>query len=313
MAGRFRRGLNLPSSRAKSEIMSTRAASAPSPAPSDSLADGVAALVAGGKLPVPMLPQVAAEVVQAASDRNADAVRLSALIHRDPALAGQVLRIANSPLYAPRMPIVSLQQAVARLGLSALTEIALAASVESGVFRVRGWEEELRALWQASLATAAFAKEIARLRRLNVETAFLCGLLHDVGRPVILQVTVDEAGRRKLANTTAAVRAQIWALVEQHGPAARSRVVEVWRLPAAVIAGVTHQDAPAAAGPHGREAAITAAARRLAGRMLAPGREPETPLHEHPACALLNLYREDVEALLARTDEVRKLVDSLTG
>src|SRR5688500_11022317 len=81
------------------------------------LADAVSAQVAAGKVPVPMLPQVATEVLRAAGDKHSDAARLSALIHRDPALAGQVLKVANSPAYLPRMPIVSLQQAVARIGL----------------------------------------------------------------------------------------------------------------------------------------------------------------------------------------------------
>jgi HD-like signal output (HDOD) protein len=279
-----------------------------------SLEEAVGALVASGKVAVPLLPQVAGELLQAAQDRNADAARLSALLHRDPALAGQVLRMANSPLYAPRMPIVSLQQAVARLGMAALSEIALAASVESGVFRVAGWEAELRALWREALGTAAFAKEIARLRRLNVETAFLCGLVHDVGRPVVLQAAVDQAKTLGLRAADATIRARLWALLVAHGAATSRRVVEAWKLPTAVVAAVSHHHAPETAGPHVKDAAITAAARQLARHALGgPDAPAADAVHQLPAVALLTLYRDDVEALLGRAEEVRRLVDTMAG
>src|SRR5215468_894330 len=87
-------------------------------------------------LKLPLMPRVATQLLSMARDADCDAGKLSRLIHQDPALAGQVLRIANSPAYLPRTPIVSLQQAVTRLGFSALIEIAVAASLQSGTFRV---------------------------------------------------------------------------------------------------------------------------------------------------------------------------------
>ena len=61
--------------------------------------------------------------------------------------------------------------------------------MQSGVFRVPGYEPVLNQLWRHALASGAFAKEIARVRRLNVESAFLCGLLHSVGKPALLQLS----------------------------------------------------------------------------------------------------------------------------
>src|SRR5688572_21842385 len=150
--------------------ITTNAVASGPPAMLDTMGSEVEQLLLTGGLKVPMLPQVATDVLQAAGDDKCDAARLSGLIHKDPALAGRVLKIANSPLYMAKSPLVSLQQAVARLGFGTLTEIALAASVESGVFAAPGFEAEIQSLWQEALATAAFAKEIARLRRLNVET-----------------------------------------------------------------------------------------------------------------------------------------------
>ena len=51
---------------------------------------------------LPLLPVVANQVLQLSGDPNADVNKLSALIQQDQALAGQILRIANSPAYLPR-------------------------------------------------------------------------------------------------------------------------------------------------------------------------------------------------------------------
>jgi HD-like signal output (HDOD) protein len=108
-----------------------------------------------------------------ASDPNADAAKLSALIHQDQALAAHVLKIANSPAYMPRSPVVSLQHAVAMLGITLLSEIAFTASLKVGAFQVAGYEDEVKQLWWHSLATGAFAKEVARAKRMNIESAYL--------------------------------------------------------------------------------------------------------------------------------------------
>jgi HD-like signal output (HDOD) protein len=293
-----------------SRVEPTQPASAAPGAPA-ALADVVAALIAAGKVPVPLLPQVASRVLEVAGDARSDAAQLSALIHRDPSLAAQILKVANSPAYQPRMPIVSLQQAVARLGVQALTEIALAASLGSGVFKVPGFERELRQMWRFAVAASAFAKEVARARRLNVESAFLCGLLHDMGRPVVLQLAVAESTRAGLGATTPDSRAEVLAIAEAQGPAVSGLVAAAWKLPEAVRAAIVHHGAPEGGGAHAREAAITAAARHLALGLLAPERLGGRAPDDHPAFALLNLYRDDVRALLDKADAVRAAVDAL--
>lgn len=269
-------------------------------------------LLLSGGLKVPMLPQVATDVLQAAGDAKCDAARLSGLIHKDPALAGRVLKIANSPLYMAKSPLVSLQQAVARLGFGTLTEIALAASVESGVFAAPGFEAEIQSMWQESLATAAFAKEIARHRRLNVETAFLCGLLADIGRPVILQAAVDVARKKNYLMHELAVRAEVLGLASLFAAAATKMVVSAWKLPTAVQAAASFRDAPQAAGAHTKDAAIAGAARALALNMLYQT-EDKTSLHEHFAFVILNLYRDDAAALIAKGDAIKKSILGLAG
>src|SRR5947209_8573150 len=88
------------------------------PALAPPVAELYARLLEDGRLSLPVLPEAAAQIMTAANDEGADARRLTDVVRRDPALASNLLRIANSSLYAPRVPIVSLQQAIARMGFS---------------------------------------------------------------------------------------------------------------------------------------------------------------------------------------------------
>jgi putative nucleotidyltransferase with HDIG domain len=274
------------------------------------VAKTVAERVAKGAYKVPLLPQVASQVVSLTATANVDASKLSALIHRDPSLAGQVLRIANSASYAPRMPIVSLQQAVARLGLTVISEIAFAASLQSGIFKVPGFEADLKAIWRHSLASGMWAKEIARLQRSNVESAFLCGLLHDVGKPALLQLVIDVA--RELRGTLESdwLRTFVWGEHQMLG----RKVAEVWELPTTVVAAISHyadyaqSNVPAALAP---TAKTTCLADRLATWVTDPQAFDDKTLREHPVFVDLNLYPEEINGLVGKRTAVLGLVESL--
>jgi putative nucleotidyltransferase with HDIG domain len=255
-----------------------------------------------------MLPRVASQVVALVGSPTTDANRLSELIHRDPALAGQVLRIANSPAYMPRMPIVSLQQAVSRLGLNVVSEISFAASLQSGVFRVPGYESVLNQLWRHALASGAFAKEIARVRRLNVESAFLCGLLHSVGKPALLQLVNDVAKTNSLRVGPIA----LIAVLDDLHAVVGVRIAEQWSLPKPVAASIEHHAAYAQAGAFRQEAMITFLAGRLATHAIEPTRfGGDDGFRDTPVIADLNLYPDDVAGLLARRDKVLELVAAM--
>jgi putative nucleotidyltransferase with HDIG domain len=276
----------------------------------DPLRAAVAHRLATGQLSLPMLPRVASQVVALVGSPTTDANRLSELIHRDPALAGQVLRIANSPAYMPRMPIVSLQQAVSRLGLNVVSEISFAASLQSGVFRVPGYETVLNQLWRHALASGAFAKEIARVRRLNVESAFLCGLLHSVGKPALLQLVNDVAKTNSLRVGPIALIAVLDDLHTLVGV----RIAEQWGLPKPVAASIEHHAAYAQAGAFRQEAMITFLADRLATHAIDPSRfGNDDRFRDTPVIADLNLYPDDVAGLLARRERVQELVAAMVA
>ena len=161
----------------------------------DHLERVLTAAMAEGTLELPPPPQIASEVMRLtrgdARHRRAKPMpappELARLIQRDVALAGQVMRVANSALYARRTPVVTLPQAIAWLGIREIRNIAFAVAVQGQVFTSTCFRHEMAELWRESVIIALFAQEIARLKRRNVESAYLCGLLHRVGMAVILE------------------------------------------------------------------------------------------------------------------------------
>jgi putative nucleotidyltransferase with HDIG domain len=259
------------------------------------------------ELELPVLPDVAAEVLALVQSEASDASRLSALIHRDPALAGHVLRIANSAAYRPRAPIVSLQQAVTRLGVSALGEITLAVAVQGGVFRAAGHADLVRAMWQHSALAGAFAKEIARARRHNVESAFLCGLLHDVGRPVALNLLVDVAKKLGAPLTDAMIGSAITDVHTSVGALLAKR----WKLPEVVTASIEFHHTPDAAPSASDSVRTTALADDLAHHALDPVEERESALRSSPIVKALNLYPDQLDALFAQRERALAFAGAL--
>ena len=113
-------------------------------------------------LELPLLPAVAGQVLFLARSQDTRAVELAQVIHSDQSLVSHVLRVANSPAYGWNAQIVSLHQAVARLGFERIGEISLAVAVGGRLFRTDRRKTELQKLWNHSVAAAFCAQEASR-------------------------------------------------------------------------------------------------------------------------------------------------------
>jgi HD-like signal output (HDOD) protein len=259
------------------------------------------------RIELPVLPQIAGRVMALANDSSADAARLSALIHQDQALAAHVLRIANSPAYMPRVPIASLQHAVAMLGVNQLSEIAVTISLKSGTVKIPGQEAGVRQLWRHALASGAYAKEIARMRRYNVESAYLCGLLHAVGKPVVLKTITTIAAELHILLEPSAVI----SLLDGYHSRVGSIIAAEWALPSQVAVAIAYYWVYEQAPSHKQEAMMTCLADRLATYLLIPDAFDDSTLRDHSVFADLNLYPNDIDTLLGIKEQVLSLVDAM--
>ncbi|MBA5873803.1 MAG: HDOD domain-containing protein [Nitrospira sp. CR1.2] len=277
------------------------------PVPTDPLEQLLIERIRKGAIELPLLPQVASRILAMVYDPDAEAAKLAALIHQDQALAAHVIRIANSPAYMTRNPVVSLQHAVSMLGMNLMSELAFSASIKGSAFKVPGWDDEVKGLWHYSLASGAYAKEIARMRRFNVESAYLCGLLHGIGRPVVLQTLVALS---KEQGTTLS-KELMHQLLDGYYIQVGLLVADDWGLPPPVVESIGFHVDYNYAKTAKQECMTTCLAGRLAKHFLDPEALDEATLREHVVFADLNLYPKDVDALLAHKEKVQAVVEAM--
>ena len=157
------------------------------------------------------MPQVCAQLVELSAQQETDAAYLVRLVECDPAIAGEILRIANSPVLRPRHRIVSLRRAVSWLGIAEVRNIAFAGALRGEVFNAPGHQPECEELWREAWFGALWAQEIAVLRRRHVETAYIAGLMHRVGAALALKIL----SRFEFENRTAMGAHTFGGLVEE--------------------------------------------------------------------------------------------------
>ncbi len=264
------------------------------------VADALEAKIETKSLKLPLLPTVPMEVSRVAGSDRADARAIAELIQRDQAMAAHLLKLANSPLYRGKVPMVTVQQAVARLGSSRIREAAIMIACEAGVFRVKGFEAEVLDQFRHSIATALFAQEIARQRRANVEEAFLASLMHDVGRPVLLQALVD---LQKELGCTLERDVMLAAIAQDHARVG-GELGRTWDLSARVSDAMEqhHDDEPL---PSCAELVRTVQlADAIAHHVDDPEAFPPDSVAQHPAIAALEVYPDTLATVMARAADV---------
>jgi HD-like signal output (HDOD) protein len=246
----------------------------------DELDRALLAAMADDSVELPPPPQVAVEVTRLTradetdeGNVTANAAELAKLIQRDVALAGQVMRVANSALYARRTPVVTLPQAIAWLGMREVRTIAYAVAVQGQVFASTYFRKEMTELWRESIITALFAQEVARLKRRNVESAYLCGLLHRVGMAIVL----SRAGTAALTNRIAPDPRAVLPFAAAHEARVGIQLAKSWSLPPAVTATIAHWCNPLGATEFRTEVMEVALARQISDELRTPGAGGELP------------------------------------
>ncbi|MFT5289250.1 MAG: putative nucleotidyltransferase with HDIG domain [Planctomycetota bacterium] len=258
-------------------------------------------------LELPVLSDTAMQVLALADEEECDARGLAELLARDQSLASHVLRVANSAAYAPKEPIVSLQQAVSRMGFPTVREIAISVAVRGKVFDVPGHRVRVRELWMHSAAAAVFCREVSRQQRANVEAGFLCGLLHDVGKPMIAQVLSDEARK----HTDRPIPAPILeAAMDAFHVELGSRMVRHWKLPDWIVGAIENHHDIRTKSEYQELARLTNLADELSHWALMDSHSVEDFPAELPVIRGLGIYAEDVVKLLEMRGPVLEVVEA---
>jgi len=130
------------------------------------------------------LPEVTVKIIELVEDPKSTARDLHELIKSDPALSARVLKVVNSAFYGLPGKVANLDRAVALLGLSAVKNIAIAASI-SRIFQSGriGQQFSAKDLWAHSVAVGVASRMLclALGPKIGGEELFLAGLIHDLG------------------------------------------------------------------------------------------------------------------------------------
>ncbi len=190
------------------------------------------------KLVLPPMPSVAVKCLEIIQKSDFSMNKIADLMETDPILAARVMRTVNSAGMATKQPATNLQAAVTRLGQKNLRTVLLEASVGS-VFesRDRRIADAAKAVWQHSVAVALLARDVGILLGLgDPEDAYLTGLLHDVGKPVLAILLLEAEKQVTIRTTKPWIGSEEWmkCLQRSHrsvGIALSKR----WQLPTSVV------------------------------------------------------------------------------
>lgn len=252
------------------------------------------------ELDLPLLPRSAGQVLAMCSDPNVMPDEIAEVVQSDATLTAHVLRIANSVLYAPGQRITSLQLAIMRLGLETVKDITVSVTLQNRLLRGRDVEAyATRVLYHSTLASG-FARALAPLADVDVSLAALAGLMHDVGRPALLQACRDLRAEMDQEAHDEVVE----LCVNNYHAEVAAELVRLWELPEELIAAVEHHHDGDVA-EHGRLALVTALADEMAHWAEDPRADPSLLL-ESPLVHALELAPLDIDRVLLHRARVQE-------
>jgi putative nucleotidyltransferase with HDIG domain len=198
---------------------------------------------------LPSLPAVVIELLSSMDQEDIDVHSLAVKITLDQALTAKTLRLANSSFYGMSSKVTTIAQAVSVLGFNSIRTIVTACSL-TGAFQDSGSGSfNFQGFWRHSVATAVCAKLLARQLRVNPDTAFTAGLLHDIGSLVLatrFPQQYEDMLAYQRANDCYLIDAER-ALFELDHAIVGSTLAGHWKFPSAIQQAVAahHDAAPA--------------------------------------------------------------------
>ncbi len=187
----------------------------------------------------PRRPQVLPQLMRIVNDPNASGRMMADLIGKDPVLAGNLLRIASSPLYCVQSkPVEDFTHAVAMVGTDGIRQLIAAALMQPvmGTSDVGAFAPFADLMWEYTLVAAAAATDHAKLvEREDAFAAQLVGLLQGLGLIIVGRVVRDQYARESGLVADADV---VTALVDAWAVPAALRVAGKWKLPEHIYAAL---------------------------------------------------------------------------
>ena len=253
---------------------------------------------------IPTIPKIVQRLTKLLHQRDAGMNEVAAELAHDPPLSAQVLRIANSAYYGLEEPVLDIARAATYLGMRTLYEVVLRASIMRTFEDVSDGGFPVEALWKHSILTGQLCQTVGSHSTVKLELGasdlYACGLLHDLGRIMLLDSHgaqyVELLRKARAANVgSAALEAEQFGFSHAHVAAV---LAFAWKLPEALQNTIECHHGPASRIQGDATVAVVTLCDDVARSMEYGGAPDATGLVSHPARKLLGLSPQDVGELV---------------
>lgn len=205
---------------------------------------------------LPSIPKVVQDLMASFNSSKTDVASVSRNIQSDPVISAKVLRLANSVRYGAGRKIASIDSAVVMLGFNTLKTLVIASGVTGTFKAIPGLD--VKEFWRNSFMIANICKLIAKnARGLDVETAFTCGMLHQIGIALLYMVYPNEMKKiqaKLQADDDRTVHERIQFGFDNNE--AGANLALLWKFPDVIQHALAFQGDPLASKPFSPYAAI---------------------------------------------------------
>jgi len=262
------------------------------------------------------LPEVTLKIIDLVEDPSSSAQDLHEVISNDPALCSRILKVVNSSFYGLPGQIASINRAIVMLGLNAVKNIAIAASLAK---LFRGGELtpffSAKELWDHSNAVAIASKMISdRLGMGLGDEAYLAGLIHDIGIMVEMQYdrsnlidAIDRCGADSSGNPSVSLLETEEEVFGANHQDFGKGLCEKWKFPAPFVAAAGYHHNPTEAPTEAKKIVYIVHAADVIASMIDGGFKLDNPSPKIHQEVIDDLDLTD--AMIA--DLVAKLVEAL--
>jgi putative nucleotidyltransferase with HDIG domain len=188
---------------------------------------------------VATLPEMHLRLLEVMNNPRSSALDMARVISRDPGLTSRLLKRSNSAYYGVGSSVATVTRAITVVGVGTLRELSLGTSVVRMFNKLPQDLLDMDAFWQHSVLVGVLARELAMMLSLpDTEEAFVAGLLHDLGR-VLLVAAMPVEYRKTLLFARAARRWLTTVEQDQLGfthAQVGGALFRAWGLPKSLIA-----------------------------------------------------------------------------